>query len=206
MIRGAVLKTEIRMTSRAEFLSRYPHPFLLRELAVIDPGAMAFATSIGSSTPTPDLQTTGSYPMLAASAGPPSDRSGWPSTPKSGAPVSSSTKMSTRLQLYADRYELVPVQKRGQSPWQDRILIGRALNNDIILRDPSVSKSHAHLAQESDGTWFIHAKKSVNGTFVDGRFIDAGSTGLLRGGSSLQFGNVFCEFIEGGALYDLFSR
>jgi len=211
MIRGTVLKTEIRSSSRAEFLSRYPHPFLIRELIVADPGAIAFSTSIGSSMPTPDFQTTGSYPMLSASAGPPSERGGWSlasSASKGGSGPASSvtTKMSTRLQLYPDRYELVLVQKRGESPWQDRILIGRAPNNDIILREPSVSKSHAHLAQESDGTWIVHAKKTVNGTFVDGRFIDAGSTGLIRLGSTLQFGNVFCEFIENGALFDLFSR
>lgn len=207
MIRGAVLKTEIRLTSRAEFMSRYPHPFLIRELMQSDPGSIAFATSIGASLPTPDLQITGSFPSLAASAGPPSERGAWGVTgPKSGSPVSSGTKMSTRLQLYPDRYELVPVHKRGESPWQDRILVGRAPNNDIILREPSVSKSHAHLAQESDGTWVVHAKKTVNGTFVDGRFIDAGSTGIIRPGSTLQFGNVFCEFIENGALYDIFSR
>lgn len=209
MIRGAVLKTEIRLTSRAEFLNRYPHPFFIRELSQADPGAIPFATSIGTGTLTPDLQITGTFPSLAASAGPPSERGGWPAAgaaPKSGPPVPSSTKMSTRLQLYPDRYELVPVQKRGESPWQDRILIGRALNNDIILREPSVSKSHAHLAQESDGTWIVHAKKTVNGTFVDGRFVDAGATGVIRPGSTLQFGNVFCEFIENGALFDIFSR
>ncbi len=207
MIRGAVLRAEVRLLSRAEFLSRYPHPFLIRELPQADPGSISFSTSVGGSLSAPDMsQITGSFPSFAASAsGPPSDRGGWGTAPsKSGSP--SSTKMVTRLQLYPDKYELVPVQKREESPWQDRILLGRAPNNDIILREPSVSKSHAHFAQESDGTWFIHAKKTVNGTSVDGRPIDAGSTGLIRAGSQLQFGNVNCEFIDNGALYDLFSR
>jgi hypothetical protein len=227
MFRGAVLKAEIRTLSRTEFLSRYPHPFFIRELPAGEPGAIGFSTSVGSvgsvgsggsvgsSIPNPDLAqlaniTMPSLPVYNPSAGPPSERNAAilaaSAAPKSAPNAPSSTRMVTRMQLYPDRYELVPVQKREENPWQDRILIGRATNNDIILREPSVSKSHAHLAQESDGSWLIHAKKTVNGTLVDGRVVEAGSTCTLRAGSTLQFGNVHCEFIENGALYDLFSR
>jgi pSer/pThr/pTyr-binding forkhead associated (FHA) protein len=114
--------------------------------------------------------------------------------------------MSARLCLYLDRYELLPIRKRDDSPWQERILIGRAPNNDIILRDASVSKSHAHFSQGPGGAWVLIAKKSRNGTFVDGRPLGGGESAAVRSGSALEFGNVRCELIESGALFDSFTR
>ena len=42
-------------------------------------------------------------------------------------------------------YELHALSKSPRNPWTDRILIGRAANNDVVLLNPSVSKVHAYL-------------------------------------------------------------
>ena len=38
------------------------------------------------------------------------------------------------------------LQKAGNNPWPDRITIGRAKNNDVVLADASVSKLHAYIS------------------------------------------------------------
>jgi pSer/pThr/pTyr-binding forkhead associated (FHA) protein len=49
------------------------------------------------------------------------------------------------------------------------ITIGRDVQNDIVLEDPSVSRSHARVALEQDA--LVIYDSSTNGTFVNGRKI-----------------------------------
>lgn len=48
------------------------------------------------------------------------------------------------------------------------IKIGKATDNDFIVDDPHVSRYHARLFYEADGTIFIEDVGSTNGTFVNG--------------------------------------
>lgn len=52
-----------------------------------------------------------------------------------------------------------------------RILIGRAIDCDIILNDLNVSRKHAELRQESTTVWSIADLGSTNGTLVNGKHI-----------------------------------
>src|SRR5579883_3274859 len=85
-----------------------------------------------------------------------------------------------------------PVAKRqGANPF-GFVTLGRALNNDIVLPYPSVSKFHASL-RALGGKWTITDADSVNGTGLDGvrlpsekpAPIDSGM--ILELGGSLQF-------------------
>ncbi|MGW6395705.1 FHA domain-containing protein [Streptomyces sp. NPDC055103] len=49
------------------------------------------------------------------------------------------------------------------------IRIGRAPDNDVVVDDLVVSRRHAELRAESDGTYTIHDLGSHNGTFLNGR-------------------------------------
>jgi hypothetical protein len=64
------------------------------------------------------------------------------------------------------------------------ITIGRDVQNDIVLEDPAVSRSHARVSAEHDGLVIYDA--STNGTLVNGRRI----TGAARigEGDELQIG------------------
>jgi hypothetical protein len=50
----------------------------------------------------------------------------------------------------------------------DRISLGRARNCDIVLRDPSVSKLHAHFRVKDDGKFDLVDRLSENGTEING--------------------------------------
>lgn len=48
------------------------------------------------------------------------------------------------------------------------ITIGRASDNDVVIHDPKVSRHHAQIAQQNDGSICLIDLDSSNGTFVNG--------------------------------------
>ena len=64
--------------------------------------------------------------------------------------------------------------------------LGRSLDNDIILDDPSVSRRHAQLSVSGDH-YVLRDLHSRNGTFVNGQRI---SEVALRDGDLLTLGDV----------------
>ncbi len=88
-----------------------------------------------------------------------------------------------------------------------RIAIGRAQDNDIVLADLTVSGHHAVLERASDGSHLITDLGSANGTFVNGQRItqrtrvDEGSV-LSLGRHLLRFtGGRLEEYVESGQAY-----
>src|SRR5579871_3845922 len=58
--------------------------------------------------------------------------------------------------------------RKVQTLYQDMITVGRTANHDVVLRDPSVSKFHAHFKLRPSGLYLVDAG-STRGTFVDGK-------------------------------------
>ncbi|WP_437595596.1 FHA domain-containing protein [Sorangium sp. So ce590] len=178
MLTFATLCAQSRALSRMAFDRRYPHAWLLRELGPED-------------QPPPSFKTVFAGTSLGSSH----------------QPAVCRHRISSGMTVASHGCELLPVAKRPESPWQDRILIGRALNSDIVLRDPSVSKVQAHISVLIADTPMLHARKSTNGTFLNDRLLTpAGDGAPLRSGDILQFGNVICEFIVNADLYRLVAR
>ena len=73
----------------------------------------------------------------------------------------------------------------------DRLRIGRAVESDLVLPHASVSRRHAELGPQPDGTWRLTDLSSKNGSFVDGGRI---ANADLSRSSWLRFGDVHCEF------------
>ena len=67
---------------------------------------------------------------------------------------------------------------------QPGITIGRDVQNDIVLEDPAVWRSHARIAVERDGLIIYDA--STNGTLVNGSRITGAAP--VGEGDELQFG------------------
>jgi hypothetical protein len=104
--------------------------------------------------------------------------------------------------LYADPRSLAvhPVLKVQGIAWSDRLLIGRAGNNDIVIRDDGISKLHAWLALQPDGVRVFDARSS-NGTWVDG--VRVGEDGApARSGSILRLGRLWAILVASGPLWD----
>ena len=111
--------------------------------------------------------------------------------------------MAARLRVDPGRYGLYPLTKSGANPWADRVLVGRASNNDIVFRHESVSKVHAYFEKSEGGALRLHDAKSANGTRVDGKPVEPGSSGAeVKSGTTLLFGSLACEVIASGDLFD----
>lgn len=70
-----------------------------------------------------------------------------------------------------------------------RTLVGRYPHCDLQLLDRRVSGHHATLLFQ-DGTWWIRARQTTNGTLFDGAPLAAGESRELRVGTELRFGTT----------------
>jgi pSer/pThr/pTyr-binding forkhead associated (FHA) protein len=70
--------------------------------------------------------------------------------------------------------------------------IGRDPGNDIVLRDPKVSRHHAEVVFER-GFFVLHDLASANGSFINGKRIRVAP---LTHGSQLRLGNTTGRFSE----------
>lgn len=84
---------------------------------------------------------------------------------------------------------LVPLAKSDRNPYQNFIFVGRASTCDVILRDSSVSKSHAVLEHDvSTEGWMLRDNRSHNGTWIDGTRVPRGARVGVPGGAVIVFG------------------
>lgn len=70
--------------------------------------------------------------------------------------------------------------------------LGRDPGNDIILRDPKVSRHHAEIVFER-GFFVLHDLASANGTYVNGKRVRVAP---LTHGARLRMGNTYGRFSE----------
>jgi pSer/pThr/pTyr-binding forkhead associated (FHA) protein len=70
--------------------------------------------------------------------------------------------------------------------------VGRDPGNDIILRDPKVSRHHAEIVFER-GFFVLHDLASANGTYVNGKRVRVAP---LTHGVKLRMGNTYGRFSE----------
>ena len=73
---------------------------------------------------------------------------------------------------------------------QDRVVIGRLGESDVVLSDPGVSRRHAEVRRQ-DGDWIISDLGSTNGTMVNESVIDERA---LEEGDRITIGNSVLEF------------
>jgi pSer/pThr/pTyr-binding forkhead associated (FHA) protein len=118
-----------------------------------------------------------------------------PQPPPPGAPPVLSGMMQTDVvRLIAEGgpydgrvFELPPLQE---------IAVGRAVDNDLVLDDPSLSRKHARLRRLGGGRLEVEDTHSANGTYVNGRKVDRAQ---LVPGDTLRFGELMFR-IDGGGL------
>jgi hypothetical protein len=76
-----------------------------------------------------------------------------------------------------------------------RLSIGRDPESDIFLNDITVSRCHALLELDADGSVSMSDAGSLNGTYVNGVSVDRA---VLRNGDQLQVGRFQMVFLSGG--------
>jgi pSer/pThr/pTyr-binding forkhead associated (FHA) protein len=172
MERVETLQREKRVLSRAEFEKKYAHLWLIVEL---DEGErqMLFRTMVSSTR--------------RAVAATRRTRGG---------------SMAADLEVEPERYVLYPLTKSGANPWSDRVCVGRAANNDVVLKNVRISKLHAYFHRQR-GAWRLTDAKSANGTRLDGALVPPGEDGIeVKGGEQVAFATITGELIASAELYD----
>lgn len=79
-------------------------------------------------------------------------------------------------------------------PGGRRVSVGRGSDNDLHLNDKSVSKIHAALVMNREGTLMVADTGSTNGTFINGRRIAYGESRQIEDGDVVGFGNIEVRF------------
>src|SRR5215813_2657389 len=178
MERGDELQKTRRELTREGFEGKFPHLWLIRELDEDERAPSSFNTLAFDARRTIAM---GKRLKTEITSG-----------------------MLTRLRIDPGRYGLYSVAKTNANPWSDRIMVGRASNNDVVFRHESVSKVHAYFHRGPDGGWRLHDAKSANGTRVDGAGVIPAGEGIeVRSGSLISFGSLTCEVVASADLYDV---
>ena len=83
-------------------------------------------------------------------------------------------------------------------PGGRRLSVGRASDGDLVLNHASVSKIHAALVMNREGTLLVADTGSTNGTYINGRRISYGESRQIEDGDVVGFGDVEVRFRRAG--------
>jgi hypothetical protein len=103
-------------------------------------------------------------------------------------------------------FEVLEVSKAPGNPYPDRVSLGRARNCDLVMRDPSVSKLHAHFRLREPGKFDLIDLGSQNGTRVNGRALPPNDPEWVAPGDIILFGAVTAKLVDSDALFDLLQE
>jgi pSer/pThr/pTyr-binding forkhead associated (FHA) protein len=99
-----------------------------------------------------------------------------------------------------------PLVKSSSNPYADRVSIGRARNCDIILRDGSVSKLHAQLRTEPDGSMVVIDLDSQNGTSVNDARATPNQPLTVRADDVITVGTVGVRVLSAKVVHTILSK
>jgi len=71
--------------------------------------------------------------------------------------------------------------------------VGRSRDCDVVLDDRNVSRRHAEIRREPDGSWTVHDLGSTNGVRVNGRPV-GGAGEELQAGDAIELGTAEVVF------------
>jgi CheY-like chemotaxis protein len=96
-------------------------------------------------------------------------------------------------------------EERSFELYKDVMFIGRAPNNDIQIKDPSISRRHAEIRKQR-GKFFIRDLNSQNGTWMRGNQIRPGYESEIADGTPIAIGKVILSFDEGRELNKMIAQ
>ncbi len=73
----------------------------------------------------------------------------------------------------------------------DCFCIGRHSDNELILDDSSISRHHAEIRRQKEGSFRLTDLNSLNGAYVNGVPVD---TAIIKDGDTLELGDISMEF------------
>lgn len=104
-----------------------------------------------------------------------------PTTERSTKPVAKQVHDTTAILILQ-----TPTATRFAVPFP-RCRIGRGKENDVVLDDSTVSRQHADIIRNYNGTYTIYDHESMNGVFVNNQRVQSST---INGGDRIDIGNV----------------
>ena len=112
------------------------------------------------------------------------------------------TDLARRLQR-SPHFAITLHKRRGATNvFSERISVGRARTNDIVLRHHSVSKFHAWFECDEDDRFYVCDAKSTNATLLNGTDIRRASQVPVAPGDEVRFGDIVTVFCPPEILWD----
>ena len=100
--------------------------------------------------------------------------------------------------------EVYPLSKKTGASFPDMITVGRTPNNDVVVRDSTVSRLHAFF-KHKDGRWTVADGGSKNGTRLDGEPLEARREREVASGQRVRVGEIELTFYTAPELFDVLS-
>jgi hypothetical protein len=100
--------------------------------------------------------------------------------------------------------EVYPLAKKPGASFPDMITIGRTANNDIVLRDVTVSRLHAFFRRRDD-RWVMADAGSKNGTAVEGEPLMPRREREVGSGTGVRIGDLELTFYTAAELFAVLS-
>lgn len=87
--------------------------------------------------------------------------------------------------------------RRLEIPGGSRLSVGRTSANDLVIEDPSISKTHASIVVDASANISVADTGSTNGTFINGERIAYGKAVPVKRNDWVKFGmvDVLFEFV-----------
>jgi len=89
--------------------------------------------------------------------------------------------------------KVVALEKSNRNAFKTKITVGRAKNNDVIIRAGKISKIHAAFVIGKDD-WQLMDMGSVNGTVVNGERLEKNRSIKLNSGDMISFWRYVFEY------------
>jgi pSer/pThr/pTyr-binding forkhead associated (FHA) protein len=129
-------------------------------------------------------------------------------------PRASKDTFSTHLELLGDSD---PTEHTGSLstlvyPLRSKlhiVTLGRGAENDVVIPDRSVSRSHAFLKRGADGGYLLLDAGSSNGSMVNGRSVPAKGSGEpspVAPGDTVRLGRLEFTFVGAAALREYAAK
>lgn len=90
----------------------------------------------------------------------------------------------------------IPLVKSTRNAFGSKITVGRARNNDVIIRAPKISKLHSTFFPDGKGGYKLQDMESLNGTVINGTRLKKKQRAQLKSHDLISFWRYVFEYIN----------
>ena len=101
--------------------------------------------------------------------------------------------------------QIYPLVKKPNAPFADMITVGRTENNDIVLKDITVSRFHAFFRQRGE-EWLVCDAGSKNGTMLRGAALAPRKELPVGSSDAVRLGDIATTFYTAHDLFDVLRK